>query len=181
MVKQKHSKHYILELEEELIKNQNEISQLKKMCDNLKLEVENYKKAFEDAKKERDNHLCEYQKKIGELKEELKSKDGTKMFETLMKNTSGEVKENLTRHMYGNLKCVLKCEKTADEMTILDFLPTDPIKIADMLINSEGGCEPLIIEGTEYKDTYKIFRTKDLCQIAQHLLVYCEHNAEENV
>lgn len=181
MVKQKHSKHYILELEEELIKNQNEISQLKKICDNLKLEAENYKKAFEDAKKECENHLCEHQKKLDELTEELKSKDGTKMFETLMENTRGEAKENLARHMYGNLKCILQCEKTVDEVTILDFLPTDPIKIADMLINSEGDCEPLIIEGTEYKDTYKIFQTKDLYQIAQHLLVYCEHNAEENV
>lgn len=174
-------KHYNLELNEELIKRQNKINQLKKERDSLKSEVEKYKKAFEDIKTKRDNQICENQKKIEELKEELKFKDGTKMFETLMKNTSGEAKENLARHMYENLRCVLRYEKTADDVTISDFLPTEPIKLAEMLIGIEEECEPLILEGEEYKDTYKIFDVNDLKQIAQHLLIYCEHNAKENV
>ena len=50
-----------------------------------------------------------------QLKHDLKYKDGTKMFETLMENTEGEAKENLARHLYGNLKCVLWNEKMPDK------------------------------------------------------------------
>ena len=87
----------------------------------LQSEVEKYRKAFEDAKKERDCQVAEYQKKIEELERDLEYKDGTKMFETLMKNTSGEAKECLARHMYENLRCVFRHEKTADEVSISDF------------------------------------------------------------
>lgn len=62
-----------------------------------------------------------------------------------------------------------------------DLLPTEPIKVADMLISAEGEYErhPIAkaICGTD-KGTYRIFDVADLRQIAEHLLVYCNANGE---
>lgn len=158
-----------------------ELSSKQHEIDLLQSEIEKYRKAFEDAKKERDCQIVEYQKKIEELEKELEYKDGTKMFETLMENTRGEAKECLARHMYENLRCVFRYEKTADEVNITNFLPTEPIKVAEMLINAEGEYEhnSLVkaISG-EDKGTYRIFDISELRQIAEHLLVYCNHHRE---
>ncbi len=184
----------IKELEEELEKSNREHARtLWEFCDSVKKEdydnevnclqseIEKYRKAFEDAKKERDCQIVEYQKKIEELEKELEYKDGTKMFETLMENTRGEAKECLARHMYENLRCVFRYEKTADEVNITNFLPTEPIKVAEMLINAEGEYEhnslAKAISG-EDKGTYRIFDISELRQIAEHLLVYCNHHRE---
>lgn len=63
-----------------------------------------------------------------------------------------------------------------------DFLPTEPIKVAEMLINAEGEYKhnPIVkkICGTD-KGTYRILDISELRQIAEHLLVYCNHNKEE--
>lgn len=65
---------------------------------------------------------------------------------------------------------------------VTDFLPTEHIKVAEMLINAEGEYEhnPIAkkICGTD-KGTYRIFDVSELRQIAEHLLVYCNHNKEE--
>lgn len=64
---------------------------------------------------------------------------------------------------------------------VTDFLPTEPIKVSEMLINAEGEYEHNPIAkafcGTD-KDTYRIFDVPELRQIAEHLLVYCNHNVE---
>lgn len=64
---------------------------------------------------------------------------------------------------------------------VYDFLPEEPIKVADMLINAEGEYEhnPVVkkICRTD-KGTYRIFDISDLRQIAEHLLVYCNHHGE---
>lgn len=86
----------------------------------LKSEVEKYRKAFEDAKKERDCWIAEYQKKIKEM---------------------------------------------ADR-TILE-LPTEPIDVANFLINGLGASWH-----------YDSFDVSELRQIAEHLLIYCNHNGE---
>lgn len=61
---------------------------------------------------------------------------------------------------------------------ISNFLPEEPIKVAEMLITAKGECEPLHIGNDMFKDTYRIFDVPDLRQIAEHLLVYCKHNGE---
>lgn len=72
-------------------------------------------------------------------------------------------------------------EKSVVGKTITDFLPTEPIKVADMLINANGEYERNSIAkafcGTN-KGTYRIFEVGELRQIAEHLLVYCNHNGE---
>lgn len=50
---------------------------------------------------------------------------------------------------------------------VTDFLPIEPIKVADMLIN-------------EFRkgDNYTYLGISELRQIAEHLLVYCNHNGK---
>lgn len=58
---------------------------------------------------------------------------------------------------------------------VSDFLPTEPIKVADMLINASKK-RTNCMTGKEY-DKY-IFEKWQLRQIAEHLLVYCNQNGE---
>lgn len=100
-----------------------------KEVNHLQSEVDKYRKAFEDAKKERDCQTSEYQKKI----EELENRD------------------------------------------IAELLPTDPIKVADMLINvMHEPCASVLSFGKPYS----LYDMSELRQIAEHLLVYCNHNGE---
>lgn len=118
--------------------------QLNKDISELQSEVEKYRKAFEDTKKERDCQVAEYQKKIEELKAEN-----------------------------AELHCGMQAMKVFP-----NEIPTEPIKVAEMLITAKGECEPLYIGNDVFKDTYRIFKVSELRQIAEHLLVYCNHNGE---
>lgn len=174
-------------------------------------EVEKYRKAFEDAKKERDCQIAEYQKKIEELtaeNEKLKGNVGSKGYRE---------KEEKTNNFYGMYACsaknlikddllmflgILTNElvkngidfryemekelkvwdvKIKSDKEITNFLPEEPIKVANILINAEGEYErnPLAkkICGND-KGTYRIFDIRELRQIEEHLLVYCNHNRE---
>lgn len=73
-------------------------------------------------------------------------------------------------------------EKIYGNITIEDFLPAEPIKVADMLISAEVEYEHTPIMKTlckTDKGTYKLFEIKELRQIAEHLLVYCNANQED--
>ena len=124
----------IKELEEELEKcNRKHARTLWEFCDSVKKEdyekevnhlqseVEKYRKAFENAKKERDCQIAEYQEKIKEM----------------------------------------------TDRAILEF-PTEPIDVANFLINGLGASWH-----------YDSFGVSELRQIAEHLLIYCNHNKEE--
>lgn len=69
-------------------------------------------------------------------------------------------------------------ENYTEENVLTKFVPTEPIKVAEMLITAKGECEPLHIGNDVFKDTYRIFEASELRQIAEHLLVYCNHNGE---
>lgn len=81
-----------------------------------------------------------------------------------------EVKENLLK-----IKNGLLCNK--------DDLSTDPIEFAQMLINATYERETNAMERAFYKcgdtETVKRYSINDLEQIAEHLLVYCKHNRED--
>lgn len=69
-----------------------------------------------------------------------------------------------------------------DNKTIADFLPAEPIKVADMMISAEGENEKVIVEKgfpCAYRTTHNLFDISELRQIAEHLLVYC-NNQKEN-
>ena len=61
-----------------------------------------------------------------------------------------------------------------------DELPTDPIEVAQMLINSTYEYGSSALEKALYKcgdtRTTERYSIDDLEQIAEHLLVYCKHN-----
>ena len=184
----------------------------------LQSEVEKYRKAFENAKKERDQQVCEYQKKIEELTAENKkyleqimasillsygysvSEVARAIFEHCNSNAvrlsnknrfdySREIKkagkDGCEIYILGLIKCLqglCNGENYTEENLLSKFLPAEPIKVADMLINAEGEYEHNPIEkafcGTD-KGKYKIFDVSELRQIAEHLLIYCNHNEEE--
>lgn len=149
----------------------------------LQSEVEKYRKAFEDAKKERDCQIAEYQKKIEELEEYADSlKCGIERKQYATNQIDGIICElfgvSHNGDTYsGDFKELLR-EKSAVGKTINDFLPTEPIKVAEMLITAKGECEPLHIGNNVFKDTYRIFKVSELRQIAEHLIIYCDHNGE---
>ncbi len=169
----------------------------------MQSEVDKYRKAFEDAKKERDCQIAEYRKKIEELYYPLKTLEGNlkvsnMIIEETIKNENGEdsntVKFSSIKQFAEYIKCfytvnldyiqkVLRGNEESQNNfeNITDFLPTEPIKVADMLINAGGEYEhnPIVkkICGTD-KGTYRIFEISELRQIAEYLIVYCNHHEE---
>lgn len=146
----------------------------------LQSEVEKYRKAFENSKKERDCQIAEYQKKVEELEEyadSLKCSIDRKQY--AINQIDGIICELFGIAHNGEIytddfKELLR-EKSVAGKTITDFLPTEPIKVADMLINASKK-RTNCMTGKEY-DKY-IFDKWQLRQIAEHLLVYCNHNGE---
>lgn len=145
--------------------------------DRLKSEVEKYRKAFEDAKKERDCQIAEYQKKIGDLEKDLRTAG-----ENIQDLAGENMKLQCERNDYKSKSEFLEVDRMrVKQNEFTDFLPTEPIKVADMLINADGEYEHNPIAKALYKEqkgTYRIFDIGELRQIAEHLLVYCNHNGE---
>lgn len=141
------------DLGKQLNKKQNEIEYLQS-------EVEKYRKAFEDAKEERDCQVAEYRKMIEELTNEKESLE-TRL--KLLKSERDDLREEV--------------EKLRNAQ---DFSNLEPIGVANIIINAEGTRENLFgrITGKGATETYRIFETSELRQIAEHLLVYCNHNGE---
>ena len=149
-------------------------SEQKKEIDRIKSEVDKYRKALEDAKKERDCQVAEYRKKIDDLEHDLKTA-GEKIQDLVGEN----MKLQCERNDYKSKSEFLEVERMrVKKNEIADFLPTEPIKVAEMLITAKGECEPLHIGNGVFKDTYRIFDVSELRQIAEHLLIYCNHNGE---
>lgn len=169
----------IKELEEELEKSNREHAKTlweycdsvkkedyEKEIDRLQSEVEKYRKAFEDAKKERDCQIAEYQKKIDELYYSLRTLEGNLkvsnvVIEETIKNENGEesnaVKFDSINQFAEYVKCFYtinldyiqkilqgKKGKQNNFENIANFLPTEPIKVADILIhNYKQGLYPV--------------------------------------
>lgn len=127
----------------------------------LQSEVEKYRKSFENA----NNELKDLKIKIEEEYKTLEIE-----VDRIRKNERELSEENAELHC--KLQAVNAFQKG---------YPTEPIKVADMLINYEGEYEHNPIAKALYKedkDTYHIFDISELRQIAEHLLVYCNHNGE---
>jgi len=127
----------------------------------LEKENLNYKRANADCRShmeyldQRNNSLRiekgELKKKISELESELSTK------EDLLKNKNG-----------------LRGESDLNGLT--------PIEVAEKLINAQEEYKTSSIQrafGAGEKEVYNIFDTSELRQIAEHLLVYCNHQEED--
>lgn len=166
--------------------------------DRLKSEVEKYRKAFEEGKEKHDRHVAAYWKEVDELKQKLgRQETATKYAEDYVDSLKKEL--DYSKNTINQIDCILEklfgirhnTVDTPDEFekilsdkakeNIADFLPTEPIKVADMLINAEGEYEHSPIAKALYKEdkgAYRIFDVLELRQIAEHLLVYCNNNGE---
>ena len=82
-------------------------------------------------------------------------------------------RDNFDNHLYGLLNIV-----GAEDLHPKFELPSEPIKVAEMLIETD---EKFVIQREfrlEETKTCKLYSKSDLRQIAEHLLVYC-NNSEE--
>lgn len=143
--------------------------------DNYKMQIKQreakiskLEKEYEKIENIKDNALEEAQKLKRENQRKGKiisqmNEDLSEIFEVTLnvENNPDEFKEIL---------------KGKAKRSIEDFLPEEPIKVADMLINAEGKYEHNPLAKALYKEdkgTYRIFDISELRQIAEHLLVYC--------
>lgn len=107
---------------------------------------------------------------VSELPEELKN--GTE-FHLEISRLQSEVEKYRKAFEYAKKErdCQIaeyrKKIKEMDDRAILEF-PTEPIDVANFLINGLGASWH-----------YDSFDVSELRQIAEHLLVYCNHNKEE--
>lgn len=126
-------------------------------------------------------HDKEFADKIKELERQLERSQTTiNQIDEVLKEFFGATFEICeTKEDFEGYRKFL--EKQIKKKNVVDFLPTEPIKVADMLINAEGEYEHNSLAkafcGTD-KGTYRIFDVSELRQIAEHLLVYCNHNEE---
>lgn len=123
------------------------------------------------------------------LKEELESA-GVELtiFESVVDNYGLRValdfskrdreKNEQLKEMQSHIDC-LQAELQEVQSKNVD-LPTEPIKVADMLINASSEHDSNSLQkafGAGDKVSYDVYSVSDLRQIAEHLLVYC-NNAE---
>lgn len=112
------------------------ILNLNRTISELQSEVEKYRKAFECAKKERDCQIAEYQKKIEEL--ENHHKFSMMQIDDVLVEFLGVTHEVTDKP--SDFEKVLQ-EFIDRSKTVSDFLQTEPIKVAETLINAEGEYE----------------------------------------
>ena len=96
-----------------------------------------------------------------------------KMFKDEISDLRKELRES--KDYITNLKHELE-EKCSFETDRLVKLPFDPPETANMLINATYKAEIPFLEKQVDRNVYNI---DDLEQIAEHLLVYCKHNRED--
>lgn len=168
---------HVLCTKAELFATREANKQLNRDVAKLKYEASKYQKSFEDAKKEHDCQIAEYQKKIEELDGEAKLYK-----EAFEKSKRVQEQENSELH-----KKIYHLE----QKTIADFLPTGPIKIADMLIDNATAVYKNYVEDFAKAHSGKLVIGNPcedvrrqtfsyLQQIAEHLLVYCNRNESED-
>lgn len=129
-------------------------------------------------------HDKEFTEEIEELKQHISDleRDLKTAGEKIQDPADENMKLQCERNDYKSKSELIEVERMrVKQNEFSDFLPTEPIKVADMLINAEGEYEHNTIVKKIYgndKGTYRIFDTSALRQIAEHMLVYCNHNAE---
>lgn len=168
-----------------------EIEELKQHISDLECDLKTAGEKIQDLASVNMNLQCErndYKSKAETLEIESRRIDTNKSELERAKNTINQIDDILERLFGVRHDTVDKpdeFEKILSERAkgnVTDFLPTEPIKVADMLINAEGEYEHNAVAkafcGTD-KGTYHIFGVSGLRQIAEHLLVYCNHNKVE--
>ena len=139
----------------------------------LKSEVEKYRKAIEDAKKERDCQIAEYKNRAEKDKTELeRAKNTINQIDEILEKLFGARHDTFEKP--DEFEKILK-QKAESYNEIADYLCDEPISVAQTLISTKRGYELSEEEkqrsGLE-KGYYHIFDISELRQIAEHLIVY---------
>lgn len=128
-------------------------------------------------------HDKEFKDKIEDLEHDLKT--ATEKIQDL---ASENMKLQCERNDYKAKAESLEVERMRVKINeIADFLPTEPIKVADMLISAtytrqKGDMEKALHKAFGNNSdtvTENVYSKSELRQIAEHLLVYCNHNEGE--
>lgn len=141
----------IKKLEEEIYKKQDEIDKLSKKNLDCENAIIYYKKQLEECTQKNES-LCQQREQLQKKIFELESELSAK--ESMLNEFCGEN----------------------------GLIGLTPIEIAEKLINAESEYETSSIQrafGAGEKRRYNIFSASELRQIAEHLLVYCNHNLKE--
>lgn len=161
-----------------------QIAEYQKKIDDLEHDLKTAGEKIQDLAGENMKLQCErndYKTKAETLEIESRRIDTNKSELERAKNTINQIDDILERLFGVRHDTVGKpdeFEKILSERAkgnVTDFLPTEPIKVADMLINASKK-RTNCMTGKEY-DKY-IFDKCQLRQIAEHLLIYCNHNGE---
>ena len=84
------------------------------------------------------------------------------------------------KEMQNHINCLKSDLEEAQDNKIQ--LPSEPIKVATLLIDAQGKYETNILSrsfGAGDTGTYNLYSKSDLRQIAEHLLVYCNNSEDE--
>ena len=120
--------------------------------------------------------LSDYDKVVDEL-------ESSKSYIIQLKHDAKEMKEKIAEleselEVKDNL-LIIKNGLSGNDVE----LPCEPISVAEMLINAKEEYEPTSLQKALFKTEGKCLADKysddDLEQIAEHLLVYCKHNRED--
>ena len=121
--------------------------------------------------------LSDYDKVVDEL-------ESSKSYITQLKHDAKEMEEKIAELEY-ELEVKDNLLKIKNRLCGNDVeLPCEPISVAEMLINAKIEYEPTSLQKALFKTEGKCLADKysndDLEQIAEHLLVYCKHNREDD-
>ena len=122
-----------------------------------------------------DDYEIAMQKKNDEI-ESLKRR--VEKLESIRMRCHESARDSFDLGNYGCLHIVTADElkTTKDVNNRMIELPFDPLETANMLINATYEAEIPFLEEQVDRDVYDI---DDLEQIAEHLIVYCKHNRED--
>ena len=128
----------------------------------------------DDISRESEEKEEKYKKQIEEMQHHIDSLEADK--EELRARCKESARDNFDNHLYGLLNIVGR-----EDLHPKLELPTEPIKVAEMLIYATETYETSSLAkrfGAGDTATYKLYSNADLRQIAEHLLVYCNNSDE---
>lgn len=132
------------------------------------LDFTEHDKVFRDEIEELKESIKERDSHIKQLKHDAEKLDNIRMRCT--ESAIGEI----DRGIYETIRVISIDELKENDSTV--ELPFDAIEVANFLINEECECKmPFTVRKTKRRK----YEIEDLEQIAEHLLVYCKHNKEE--
>ena len=131
---------------------------------------------FEIEMQKKNDEIADLRKELREYKDYNKQiKHDVEKLENIRMRCRESARDSFDMGNYGAL-CVVGVDELKENDSTSE-LPFDAIEVANFLINEEYECE---IPFTGRKTNRRKYDIEDLEQIAEHLIVYCNHNKEND-